>query len=97
MSVSELLKRLTPASLQGVEPLVRNSKATIGTDSTGDPAVFVTVVLDNAVTDEAIIGGKFGPLEDWIHQQIWEGSEYAYWPYVTLRRVAEMTPDSVAV
>lgn len=90
MKTPSTLALVTLAKLRELSPEVCDLKVSVGRDSTGDPAVHLTVVLSDKVTDKAILSGKFRRLEEWIHTTIWIRGGCEFWPYVTLRREREM-------
>jgi hypothetical protein len=83
------LEKVTVEELQKFSPDVRNLRVTVGHDSTGDPAVYLTVILSDKVSDQAVLKGKFRNLEKWIRRTLWDEGGYQFRPYVTLRREEE--------
>jgi hypothetical protein len=87
---SNFAEIITVPRLKEIARDVRELSYKVGHDSTGDPAVYITVVLSDKATDRAILQGKYSGLESWIRQKIWDEGGHQYWPYVTLRRKREI-------
>lgn len=60
-----------------------------GLDSTGDPAYFIWVLLDDAATSEDLSWKVIEPMHDAIFQIAWKFSREKIWPYVRVKRVKE--------
>ncbi len=58
------------------------------TDSIGDPALRITVVLDEATSDEEREWSRLAPVADAIRRAL-AAAEIDLWPYIRFRKVSE--------
>ncbi len=60
-----------------------------GLDSTGDPAYFIWVLMDDAVPDTALKWGVLEPMFNHVRQTAWLFSREKIYPYVRVQKVSE--------
>ncbi len=76
-------------SANGRPPTVIGTRFELGSDQGGDPAVFVTVLLDEATKDEDWTSPKLDPSADRIRALL-RGTGTARWPYVRFARPSDL-------
>lgn len=96
MKTPSTLDQITVANLQAITPEVRDVQITVGEDHVGDPAVKLTVVLSDKISEDAIGRREFTRLEDWIHKVIWKDGGYEFYPFVRLVRESDLKELSAA-
>jgi hypothetical protein len=92
----EIARALTVESLQKDEPRLRDMKVVVDKDATGDDAVFLTLVLDDAVPDDEMVAG-FKGLRRKLHDHVWGGTDNALWPYVRCIRESDAAYEAQMV
>ena len=90
MKTPATLDQITLENLQKIAPEVRDFRVVVGEDHVGDPAVKLTIILDDSVSDDASINRKFRPLDDWIHKVIWVDGGCEFYPFVSYVREFEL-------
>lgn len=60
-----------------------------GLDSTGDPAYFIWVLMDDAVSSEELSWKALEPMQSTIFRIAWAFSREKIWPFVRVKRVKE--------
>lgn len=60
-----------------------------GHDSTGDPAYFIWVLMDDAVPDAALKWADLEPLDNLIFQTAWQFSRQKIYPHIRVQKVSE--------
>lgn len=85
--IRSLLKKLAPSLPR--RPKIRDIRFELGADEAGDPAVFVTVLLDDSTRDEDWIAPKLDPIAQRIRDELHkEGA--GRWPYVRFARPSDL-------
>jgi hypothetical protein len=62
----------------------------IGTDSTGDPAVWIWIILPDSSFEDASSSSEHKKLREWAANAV-RASGVQHWPYVFFRSEAEQT------
>src|SRR5687767_3742426 len=86
--VSELLERLRDEGRFPPTPKIRRFEVEADHDHTGDPALFIWVLLDDGTPEEEFRWSALRPFEEAIREAVF-ASDDPRWPYVRFRTEAE--------
>jgi hypothetical protein len=70
-------------------PHVVGTQFDLGTDGTGDPAVYVVVLLDDATKDEDWTSPKLEPIADRFREEL-RAAGIDRWPYVRFAKPSDL-------
>jgi hypothetical protein len=86
--VRETLERLHERGAFPETPLIKRFDVVPDHDSTGDPAYYIAVLLEDGTPPDDITWEKIRPIEDLIFEKVFKGPD-ARWPYVRVVRERE--------
>ena len=87
-AVRKLLERLRDRGAFPERPTIRRFEVQADNDYSGDPAYYITVLLDDATPEEDLVREKTRAIEDLIFEKLYHGPEDR-WPYVRTIRESE--------
>jgi hypothetical protein len=87
-AVRRLLERLRDRGAFPERPVIRRFEVQADHDYSGDPAYYITVLVDDATPEEDLVRAKTRPIEDLIFEKLYHGPEDR-WPYVRTIRESE--------
>jgi hypothetical protein len=83
-----LLERLRDRGAFPDRPAIRRFEVYADNDSTGDPAYYINVLLDDDTPEDDLAREKTRPIEDLIFEKLYRGPEDR-WPYVRIIRESD--------
>ncbi|HEX6987061.1 MAG TPA: hypothetical protein VF170_16905 [Planctomycetaceae bacterium] len=86
--VRETLERLREQGAFPEKPVIKRFEVVPDYDSTGDPAYYISVLLDDATPDEDLVRDKVKPIERLVFDSVVRGPDEP-WPYVRIVRERE--------
>lgn len=86
--VRQMLERLRDQGAFPPEPVIKRFEVIPGYDSTGDPAYYINVLVDDATPEKGLTLEKVRPIEDLIFEKLYHSPEDR-WPYVRTIRESE--------
>lgn len=87
-AVREKLERLHQQGAFPERPVIRRFDVYADNDSTGDPAYYVAVLLDDATPEEELTWEMVQPIERIVFDAVFKGPDER-WPYVRVVRERE--------
>ena len=87
-SIEELLERLRNEGRFPAKPKIRRFEVEADYDHTGDPALFIWVLLEDDTPEEEQRWADVKPIEETIREAVFASGD-PRWPYVRFRTEAE--------
>lgn len=84
-AIRRMLERLQAQSAFPERPVIKRFTVYADNDSTGDPAYYIAVLVDNDTPERDLTSEKVRPIEDLIFDKVFRGPDER-WPYVRVVR-----------
>jgi len=95
VDTNELAALVQPDKL-AQEGFPRPSRVSVvlSTDHTGEEAYYVYLIFPNETPDASLKWGKIKDMMRWVHDQVWRASGEERWPYVHVKREADLFSET---